>query len=123
MTEDHNSKNDVLLAARLARQAGLTQSVIAKAVGASQSQVSRIFSGRSKRQSKLQNDVCVYVYQYKTFGAKKSAATNPDLIAALNAVWDGSPSHARTLALVIRSLGTLSHPLPPAIPRTKRTDK
>jgi hypothetical protein len=68
------------------------------------------------------NDVCVYVHQHQKSGAKKSAASNPDLMAALNAVWDGSPGHARTLALVIRSLGALSRPSPSTDPQTKRRD-
>ena len=123
MTEGNDNKSSVLLTARIAKQAGLTQSAIADAIGASQSQVSRILSGRSTRQSKLLNDVCAYVYQFQSSGAKKSAATNPDLMAALNAVWDGTPGHARSLALFIRSLGTLSGPLPSAIPHTKRSGK
>lgn len=116
-------KDDALLAASLAKQAGLTQSSIAKAIGASQSQVSRILSGRSVRRSKLLKDVCVYVNQHQSSGANKSAASNPDLMAALNAVWDGSPGHARTLALVIRSLGALSPPLPSVRPQTKKRGK
>jgi len=115
-------KDDALLAASLAKRAGLTQSSIAKAIGASQSQVSRILSGQSIRRSKLMNDVCVYVHQHQKSGAKKSAASSPDLMAALNAVWDGSPGHARTLALVIRSLGALSRPSPSTDPQTKRRD-
>jgi len=124
MSKGDDFRNDVLLVASLAKQAGLTQSSIANAVGASQSQVSRILSGRSKKRSKLLNDVCIYVYQSQNSGVRRrSAASNPDLIAALNAVWDGSPGHAKALALVIRSLGTLSRPLPPVVPHTKRTDK
>lgn len=122
MKNGNDHKNDVLLAASLAKQAGLTQLAIAKAVGASQAQVSRILSGQSIRRSKLMNDVCVYVHQHQKSGAKKSAASNPDLMAALNAVWDGSPGHARTLALVIRSLGALSRPSTSTEPQTKRRD-
>lgn len=122
MEDDGHYKNDALLAASLAKQAGLTQSAIAKAVGASQAQVSRILSGQLIRRSKLMNDVCVYVHQHQRSGAKQSAASNPDLMAALNAVWDGSPGHARALSLVIRSLGALSRPSPSTDPQTKRRD-
>ena len=80
---------------------------IAIAVGASQSQVSRVLSGHSVRRSKLFDVICKYVYSADRAGSphpEKSA----ELMDALRSVWDGSPRHAKALALVIRSLGELT---------------
>lgn len=97
-----------LLAAKRAKELGLTQEHIASALSASQSQVSRVLSGNSRRRSKLLDGVCKYVFSV-SLGEAQEPRSNADLMAALSAVWDGSEEHARALALVIRSLGAL-HP-------------
>lgn len=96
---------EAALAAARAREIGLTQQDIANALGASQSQVSRVLAGQSRRRSRLFDQVCKYV-----FSAGRTEANNPppaELTEALQAVWDGTPEHATALALVIRSLGAL----------------
>ncbi len=97
-----------LLAAKRAKELGLTQAHIASALSASQSQVSRVLSGNSRRYSKLLDGVCKYVFSMSP-GKVQDPRSNADLMAALSAVWDGTDEHARALALVIRSLGAL-HP-------------
>jgi transcriptional regulator with XRE-family HTH domain len=103
---------EALLAAQEARKRGLTQTEIAKAVGASQSQVSRLLAGHCQRHSKLLQRVCEYVF-YSQKDRSISPQQSPALMEALAAVWDGTPQHAEALALVIRSLGglTSTHPV------------
>lgn len=104
-------KSEALSAANAASRAGLNQNEIALAIGASQSQVSRILSGKSLRRSKTFEKICIYAFE--SLGkveakTRPSAATNHHLITALDAVWDGSDQHAKALALVIHSLGGLN---------------
>lgn len=96
---------EALLAASRAREIGLTQAEIADALNASQSQVSRVLAGNAKRRSRLFDEVCKYVFSVRE---RASASTPPaELTEALAAIWDGTPEHAKALALVIRSLGAL----------------
>jgi transcriptional regulator with XRE-family HTH domain len=97
------------LAAKRAKEIGLTQTDISRALSASQSQVSRVLSGRSARRSKLLDRVCNYVFSI-TSSIQPDPQTNEELMSAVAAVWDGSSEHAQALALVIRSLGSLSRP-------------
>jgi transcriptional regulator with XRE-family HTH domain len=96
---------EALLAASRAREVGLTQAEIADALNASQSQVSRVLAGRSKRRSRLFDEVCKYVFSVRD-GALPSVPP-AELTEALGSIWDGTPEHAKALALVIRSLGAL----------------
>ena len=105
MSDLSDFNTEAKLAAAQARQRGLTQEHIAQAIGASQSQVSRVLSGRSKRRSKLLDSVCKYVFS--SGRSSKKSAPPAELTQALRAVWDGTPEHAHALALVIRSLGAL----------------
>ena len=104
-----SNNGDLAVEASLARQRaadmGLTQAAIAAAVGASQSQVSRVLSGVGTRRSRLFDEVCKYVFLAGR--ARPAVSESAELTAALEAVWDGSDSHAKALALVIRSLGAL----------------
>ncbi len=96
---------EATLAAARAREIGLTQQDVANALGASQSQVSRVLAGQSRRRSRLFDQVCKYVFSAGRADAKR--APPAELTDALHAVWDGTPEHATALALVIRSLGAL----------------
>lgn len=111
MRPSTNLKSEAHLATKRARELGLTQAMIAEAVGASQSQVSRVLSGAGARRSRLFDEVCRYVF---SIDAKPSKVEDSkELTSALAEVWDGTPGHARALALVIRSLGALSAGAPP----------
>lgn len=96
-----------LRAGDICRNCGITQAQIAEAVGASQSQVSRILAGRGARQSRLLEEVCLYVERFSVGVTADAVRDNPELVEAIQATWDGSASHARALSTVIRSLAVL----------------
>jgi transcriptional regulator with XRE-family HTH domain len=96
-----------LRAGEICREHGITQAQIADAVGASQSQVSRILSGQGLRQSRLMEEVCLYVEQFSVGVTADAVRENAELVEAIQAAWDGSASHARALSTVIRSLAVL----------------
>lgn len=95
------------------RQARITQSQLAKAIGVSQSQVSRILSGQTRRQSRLLDDICIYVRTVRQGVSPDTVRANDELINALAETWNGSPEHAHALAAVIRSLAMLTDAPPP----------
>jgi transcriptional regulator with XRE-family HTH domain len=86
---------------------GISQSDLAAATGASQPQVSRLLQGKFSRPSKLLEELCLYVERQGGGVTNDAVRANDELIAALSTTWDGSASHAKALALVIRSLSTL----------------
>ena len=83
---------------------GLTQAQIAADLGASQSQVSRILQGQGLRGSRLAEEVCLYAEKHEGGVTPDSVKSNDDLVNALAVTWNGSATHARALAAVIRSL-------------------
>lgn len=89
------------------KAAGVTQSKIASAIGVSQSQVSRVLSGRIIRHTKLLERLCIYASSQLHLNKRPNVSRNAELMAALSEVWDGSDAHAQALAEVIRSLATL----------------
>ena len=93
--------------AQRARLAGLTQEQIAQAVSASQSQVSRILSGKAVRRSRLFDEICIYVNNAAKGVSPEAVCESGELIEAVASVWDGTAHHAKALAEVIRSLGAL----------------
>lgn len=107
---DEALKARVLKASDVCRLRGISQAQIAAAVGSSQSQVSRILSGRGLRRSRLLEDVCLYVERYDVGVTADAVHGNEELIEAMRAAWDGSAGHAKALSGVIRSLATLRPP-------------
>lgn len=107
MEEIGLSRSPSVIAQR-ARRAGLTQEQIAKAVCASQSQVSRVLAGKSVRQSRLYDEICIYVNNAFRGVSPEAVCESKELMEALANVWDGTAHHATALAKVIRSLGELS---------------
>lgn len=103
-------------ARRVCKVHGIAQSDIAAHVGASQPQVSRILRGEAARCSRLFEEVCLFVERFEGGVTADSVRRNTDLIEALQATWDGSASHAKALASVIRSLAVLG----PALYDTKK---
>lgn len=87
--------------------AGVTQNALASAIDASQSQVSRILSGRIVRHTKLLEKLCIYASRRLKFHRRRDVRRNAELMSALTDVWDGSDEHAHALAHVIRSLAEL----------------
>lgn len=106
-------KNDLkelaLATSHRSRLAGITQEQIANALNVSQSQISRILSGGSKRRTKLFNDVCIYVNNMAHGVSPDLVRGNDELIDAIADIWDGTSHQAKAIASVIRSLGPLSH--------------
>jgi transcriptional regulator with XRE-family HTH domain len=103
-----NIKATSIRIALKAKSLGLTQLSIAEAIGADQSQVSRVLSGHSKRRSRVFDQVCNYVENSANGLSSDLVRNNDELIDALASVWDGSENQATTLASVIRSLGVLT---------------
>jgi transcriptional regulator with XRE-family HTH domain len=109
--EAHEAR--ALRAADVCRTHGITQSEIAAALGASQSQVSRILAGKGQRGSRLFEEVCLYAERYEQGVTADAVRANDELVEALQAAWDGSAAHARALSTVIRSLTALKPPVRP----------
>lgn len=109
MPSRDNLLAEAQLTAKRARELGLTQAHIAQALQISQSQVSRILSGRARRRSRLFADICKYVHDSGMANSDAALGQAQEIHDALKVVWDGTPEHARALAVVIRSLGAL-HP-------------
>jgi len=105
--KDAGGFQDLDLAISLAKKSKLTQESIANALGVSQSQISRIFSRKTSERSKLASEICIYVSNVVKSPPSEAVAGNFELMEAISSVWDGTPSHARALASVIRSLGLL----------------
>ncbi|WP_035202188.1 transcriptional regulator [Acidovorax sp. CF316] len=92
---------------RICVDRGIAQADIAAHVGASQSQVSRILKGDGIRASRLFEEVCLFVERFEGGVSADLVRSNGELIEALQVTWDGSASHAKALAAVIRSLAVL----------------
>jgi transcriptional regulator with XRE-family HTH domain len=103
--EEHlNITDQAALARARAQRLGLTQDDIALALGLAQSQVSRLLAGRIKRRSRAFDDLCGYLEKHISSG---SAEIAPELREAVLETWDGTPTHAHSLAAVIRALSLL----------------
>ena len=103
-------KARALRAAQTCRLHGITQAEIAEAVGASQSQVSRILQAQGLRASRLFEEVCLYVERFEGGVTADAVRENEELVGALKVTWDGSASHAKALSAVIKSLSVLGAP-------------
>ena len=97
----------VTRAGEICRLRGISQAQIATAVGASQSQVSRILAGRGQRPSRLMEEVCLYVERFVGGVTADAVRQNAELVDAVRSTWDGSAAHANALSTVIRSLVVL----------------
>lgn len=69
--------------------------------------MSRILNGAGLRHSRLYEEVCLYVERLAGGVTPEMVRANDDLVSALAETWDGSASHAKALATVIRSLSAL----------------
>lgn len=87
------------------KQSGLTQEHLAKALSVSQSQISRVLSGQGKRQTKLFDDLCIYVNNQVKGISPDLVRENAVLLEAIASIWDGSVAQAHSIATVIKSLG------------------
>lgn len=115
MDFSHSSHSPELVAQHL-RRTGITQMRLSVALGVSQSQISRVLSGKSSKRSKLLHRICRYALESAETVTPEAVRRNDELIESLAQIWDGTQEHAHALASVIRSLGALSRPSP----RTRR---
>ncbi len=92
---------------RIIKQNRLRQNDIAKAIGLSQGQVSRLVSGYYKKPGRAYHNLCKYVINDSDRCNSVDISGNHELLDALSSVWDGSDEQARYLAQVIRSLAPL----------------
>lgn len=104
-------------AASIFQTLGITQTEIATSLGASQGQVSRILRGHNLRASRLFEEVCLFAERHSQGVTVEAVCQNSELIEALRETWDGTAIHARALATVIRSLSSLSSPVPSILDR------
>ncbi len=89
------------------RKLGVSQAQVAELVGASQGQVSRLLNGKIARSSRLFKEVCLLAARLEGGVTKAMVIENEELVSALAETWDGTPTHAKALAAVIRSLVVL----------------
>ncbi len=104
-------------AASIFQALGIAQTEIARRLGASQGQVSRILRGHNLRPSRLFEEVCLLAERQSRGVTNEAVCENTDLIGALRETWDGTAVHARALATVIRSLSSLASPVPSVLDR------
>jgi transcriptional regulator with XRE-family HTH domain len=100
-------KARALRAAAIYKRHKISQEAIAQFVGASQAQISRTLAGNISRASKLFEEICLYAERLDGGVTPDLVRANEDLMRALTETWDGSASHAKALAIVIRSLSVL----------------
>jgi transcriptional regulator with XRE-family HTH domain len=103
---DRDHQPDLELLNQRLAAAGLTQTRIADALGASQSQVSRLLSGTAKRRSKLFNKLCIYA-QSLVSSPGQTAQSRKDLLNTVCDMWDGSAEHAAALSEAFRAIAAL----------------
>lgn len=101
-------KSRAMRAGTICRDKRMSQSEIASALGASQAQVSRILAGRAQKQSRLFEEVCLYLEKLDGGVTTEAVRANEELLEAVASIWDGSAQNARAISVVIRSLAALT---------------
>lgn len=94
-------------ASEICRRHNISQAQVAEAIGASQSQVSRILAGNHRRPSRLVEETCLFVERFDGGVSADAVRSSDELIEAIRAAWDGTAVHAKALSTVIRSLAML----------------
>lgn len=89
---------------------------ISDATGVHISQVSRILSGQSRRLSKNVEKICKFARRISL--PPQSAESEEILMAAVKGLWDGTDSHARAIASLLKAINqyhTSTQSSPPAL--------
>jgi transcriptional regulator with XRE-family HTH domain len=81
-----------------------TQQAVCRGSGVSQSAVSRLLNGQTRRLSRRVKAICKYADIPTEDTAALDPRKNPALMDALRNAWNGSDEHARFIAKVIRAL-------------------
>lgn len=89
------------------RANGWSQAELAAKAGVHQSTVSRALAGRSGRHSKARHRLAVFV-EHTQRGEQASKEGGPKrVMRAFNRIWDGTESHAASVAKIIGALAGL----------------
>lgn len=99
-----------LLVEELSRQvrgAQLSQEQLALIMNVSQSQISRVLSGKGKRRTKLFDGLCIYVKNQLNGVSIHAVQESTEMLEAIASIWDGSTEQARSIASAIRGLKPL----------------
>lgn len=92
---------------RLVKALKLDQSELAKAVGVTQGQVSRLIAGKFKKPGTAYMKLCTHVSNALGKNSRIDNMHTQIIMEAVADIWDGSIEQANHLAEVIRSLGPL----------------
>lgn len=88
------------------KEMGKLQAEIAEDTGLSQSQISRIVTGKFKFCSKNVLNLCKYA-EIKIVESDLEAKWNDKLTSALNFAWDGTEEHAKAINKILRAIGSI----------------
>lgn len=89
------------------RGAQFSQEKLALAMKVSQSQISRVLSGKCKRRSKLFDGLCIYVSNQTKGVTIHAVQESTEMLEAIASIWDGSTEQAQSIAIAIRGLKPL----------------
>lgn len=105
-------KNDLVSelnwARQIARMHGLRQADLAKEIGISQSQVSKILAGRCERRTAAVDRLITHLHTIKQGPTSAQVKKHEPFLEALADVWNGSEAHAQAICTVIRSLAGIA---------------
>jgi transcriptional regulator with XRE-family HTH domain len=88
------------------REIGKVQAEIAVDTGLSQSQISRIVTGKFKLCSKNVLNLCKYA-EIKIVESDLEEKWSDKLTNALNFAWDGTEEHAKAINKILRAIGSI----------------
>ncbi len=88
------------------KEMGKGQAEIADDTGLSQSQISRIVTGKFKLCSKNVLNLCKYA-EIKIVESDVEVRWNDKLANALNFAWDGTEEHAKAINQILRAIGSI----------------
>ncbi len=109
MTQELGLAERAAIARQQAKIHGLSQEALALLLDLTQPQISRMLSGKLRRETKAFSDLCGYLDGLPTRPGSERQLPEEIKSAALE-IWDGTHSHARAISTVIRALSLLRRP-------------
>ena len=101
-------KDEARLVRHVLHRKGVTQMHLSDRLGVSQSQISRILSGKIQRRSLLFNRICEYAYSLGEGDESLLVDFPSRLIEALASAYDGTDASADALETILRSISMLA---------------
>lgn len=92
---------------RQVRDAQFSQEQLALVMQVSQSQISRVLSGKGKRRTKLFDGLCIYMHNQIKGVTIHAVQESAEMLEAIASIWDGSTEQAQSIAVAIRGLKPL----------------